>query len=95
MREHLKYREYKRLVSIPGTPLTLYPQDALFPKGEPDGAPDVYLLYRDCTDWGKLWVEGGMADQPHFLMLEFAACRAAEREFAAIDLPLLEGLAAT
>jgi hypothetical protein len=93
VREHLKWQEYKRLVCIPATSLTLLPQAALFPKGEPDGVPDVYLMYRDCVDWGRLWWEGGMADQPHFLMLEFTACRTAEREFATIDSPYLEGLA--
>lgn len=93
MREHLKYREYKRLIRIPGTALTLCPKEAILPNGDPDGVPDVYLIYRDCVDWGKMWWDGGMADQPHFLMLEFAACRAAERDFATIDLPFLEGLA--
>ncbi len=93
VREHLKYREYQRLIAIPGTALTLLPKEAVFPNGEPDGAPDVYFMYRDCVDWGRLWWEGGMADQPHFLMLEFSACRAAEHEYAAIDLPYLDGIA--
>ncbi len=93
MREHLKWQEYKRLVCMPGTSLTLLPQEALFPNGQPDGVPDCYLMYRDCADWGRLWWEGGLADQPHFLMLEFTACRTAEREFATIDLPYLESLA--
>ncbi len=93
VREHLKYQEYQRLIAIPGTALTLLPFEAVFPNGKPDGVPDCYLMYRDCVDWGRLWWDGGMADQPHFLMLEFTACRTAEREFATFDLPYLEGLA--
>ena len=93
VRESLKYQEYQRRVAIPGTTLTLLPKAAIFPNGEPDGVPDVYLMYRDCVDWGRLWWDGGIADQPHLLMLEFSACRAAEHDFTTIDLPYLEGLA--
>ena len=93
MREALKYQEYQRRIAVPGTALTLLLQEAIFPNGEPDGVPDVYLMYRDCVDWGRLWWDGGIADQPHFLMLEFSACRAAEHDFTTIDLPYLEGLA--
>ncbi len=93
VREHLKYQEYQRLIAVPGTALTLLPFEAVFPNGKPDGVPDCYLMYQDCVDWGRLWWDGGMADQPHFLMLEFTACRTAEREFATFDLPSLESLA--
>ena len=93
VREHLKYQAYQRLLAVPGTALTLLPFEAVFPNGQPEDVPDVYVMYRDCADWGRLWWEGGIADQPHFLMLEFTACRTGEKEFATIDLPYLEGLA--
>lgn len=41
--------------------------------------PEQYRLLRRCGN--RRWWAGGYADQPHYLMIEFDACSAAERDF--------------
>ena len=42
--------------------------------------PEVYRLWRSCKDHNALYWPGGIADQPHILMLEFQACESAFRQ---------------
>lgn len=46
-------------------------QNAMLPAGVVGGLPDVYRLWRLCRKHNTLWWDGGIAQQPHFLMLEF------------------------
>lgn len=43
--------------------------------------PLSYRLWRSCEDHGTLWWDGGIARQPHLLMLEFQCCRMAQASF--------------
>ena len=61
-----------------------------FPDGEPEQMPEVYTTYQQCKTWGKLWWDGGIADQPYFLMMEFDACAAGEADFRSEDLPEMQ-----
>ena len=51
--------------------------------------PEVYGLYQQCKEWDTLWWPGGIADQPHLLMMEFDECAAGVAEFKAEDMPAL------
>jgi len=54
---------------------------ALLPGNVDAEMPEPYRLWRICKRWNKLWWAGGMADQPHILMMEFAVCAAADAQF--------------
>jgi hypothetical protein len=41
--------------------------------GEVPPPPRLYTLYQQMKTLGALWYEGGLADQPHVLMLELSA----------------------
>ena len=43
--------------------------------------PEPYRLWRICKQWDKLWWPGGIANQPHILMMEFAVCAIASAYF--------------
>jgi len=43
--------------------------------------PPVYRLWRLCQDNNTLWWSGGMAAQPHILMMEFEVCKQAHANF--------------
>jgi hypothetical protein len=68
----------------------MLPERAFFKEGEPDQMPEVYFQYLDCKHWNTLWWPGTVADQPHILMDEFNACRAAEIEFDSVEKPPME-----
>jgi hypothetical protein len=44
--------------------------------------PEVYRLWRMCKDTGMPFWDGGFADQPRILMMEFQACERASRQVA-------------
>jgi len=43
--------------------------------------PVVYRLYRRCANHDVLWWDGGLANQPHILMIEFEACEIGENNW--------------
>lgn len=43
--------------------------------------PEPYRLWRMCEEHSSLWWPGGVSNQPHILMAEFAACEAAYSDF--------------
>ena len=89
MRERLKWEYYQSLIKDNRSGLHSAAQDYWFPDGEPDQMPEVYLTYQQCHEWNKLWWEGGIADQPHLLMMEFDACAAGVAEFRDEDAPAI------
>ena len=50
------------------------------PKAE---MPEVYRLWRMCQNNNSLWWPGGMANQPHLLMMEFVVCNNVRQQFQA------------
>jgi len=53
--------------------------------------PDIYWTYRQTQVSGQMWCAGALEDQPHILMMEFNACRSAERDWEDVDMkPLYE-----
>ena len=56
-------------------------KEALLPANLEAEMPEVYRTWKTCKEWGVLWWEGGLAAQPHLLMLEFSVCQNASTEF--------------
>lgn len=54
---------------------------ALVPQNPDAEMPEVYRLWRQAKRWDKLWWPGGIANQPHILMMEFSVCEAAHAQF--------------
>lgn len=52
---------------------------ALLPLNQDAEMPEPYRLWRMCQT--HLWWPGGIADQPHLLMLEFAVCDSMHQQF--------------
>lgn len=48
---------------------------AMIPSGSNVNQPPVYRLWRSCQSANCLWWDGGIANQPVVLMMEFAVCR--------------------
>jgi hypothetical protein len=44
--------------------------------------PDAYSLWLQCKDLGHLYVDGGISQQPHIMLMEFNVCRATTHRFA-------------
>ena len=57
------------------------PELSLFPHGHTDDLPDCYGIYQRLKRDGTYWWAGGLADQPHILMLELDACAAGETQY--------------
>lgn len=55
-------------------------KQALMPINPGAEMPGAYRLWRTCKEWDTLWWDGGLATQPHLLMLEFSACAAAHHD---------------
>jgi hypothetical protein len=82
---------YKRL-AVQGSPLALVGMTLLFPGCSPDAEyPEVFYIYKKCETWGNWWA-GGVADQPHVQMTEFAVCKNAENRFKSEYLPRMEAI---
>ncbi len=90
MRARLRWELYKSLIQDMRSGLRKAKQDYWFPDGEPDQMPEVYGLYQQCHEWNTLWWPGGIADQPHILMMEFDECALAVAEFKAHDMADLQ-----
>ena len=43
--------------------------------------PEAYRLWRSCKKWEKLFWDGGIANQPHILMMEFTVCERTSDQF--------------
>jgi len=46
-----------------------------------DKLPGTYRIWQDCQKWDKLWWDGGIANQPYVLMLEFSVCEMVHQRF--------------
>lgn len=44
-------------------------------------APDHWAIYQQVRDYHQLWWEGGLADQPYWLMLELDAMAVGQERF--------------
>lgn len=66
--------------SAPNDEQMLLRKAALVPRMDAE-MPEPYRLWRTCERHGKLFWQGGIADQPHILMLEFEACESARNAF--------------
>jgi hypothetical protein len=51
------------------------------PPGAQGARPHVYSIWLRCKQWGTLWWQGGIADQPYVLMAEFAVCENVQSQF--------------
>ena len=56
-------------------------REALMPGNMKAEMPEPYRLWRACERHNKLFWDGGIADQPHILMMEFSACERATQSF--------------
>ena len=54
---------------------------ALLPTNMKAERPEVYRLWRLCKTQDKLFWDGGIGNQPHILMMEFAICERARDAF--------------
>lgn len=71
------------------SPLLKYPPDTLFPDGLRPQMPDIYGQYLQVKRYGKLWWDGGLADQPHIWMQEMDACASGEEDYKSSRAPEL------
>ena len=55
--------------------------NAILPEDLKAEMPEVYRLWRTCKRWNHLYWPGGIANQPHILMLEFAICEKTKDDF--------------
>lgn len=54
---------------------------AMIPSGGATSQPLAYRLWRSCQNNNCLWWDGGMANQPVVLMMEFAVCKRAMDDY--------------
>ncbi len=89
---NLKWARYQESIRIPTSGLRMIPENILFPQGKPQPMPEVWLIYRRMKSTGRLWLTGGLADQPELLMQMFDACENGESRYANVELPHLLSL---
>ncbi len=56
-------------------------KEGLVPTDASAEMPESYRLWRMCQRNNTLWWDGGMSNQPHILMLEFAVCETEYNSF--------------
>ena len=71
----LKWQLYKHLKADVQSGLKNVPEHILFPQGHEEDLPECFLTYLRLKG-GQHWWPGGVADQPHLLVMEVEACAA-------------------
>lgn len=69
-------------MSFRGSPVAQFKEETFLNGLDvPESVPDCYVKYKKCERWGNWW-PGGLADQPHILMMEFLSCLSGEARFS-------------
>ena len=56
-------------------------QNGLIPSKPDAEMPEPYRIWKTCQRHDTLWWSGGISNQPHIMMLEFAVCEIADDAF--------------
>ncbi len=86
---NLKWSRYQDGLTDMRSGLRMAPESFFFPNGKPPPMPEIWHIYRRMKDWNRLWVEGGLSDQPDLLMQMLDACATGEYQYRTVGLKQL------